>query len=119
VPGTSTEAPGRDQVGDHRFPAAVAVGRVEEDLGAIGLQQRLHPRFAGGDEQRQARVGEVGRLARHRVDDLVRDAGRAGRMQQAHSGDADDGFHREDGRACSPRRRGARIASTRARRAEE
>jgi hypothetical protein len=92
---------GRDQVGDHRFPAAVAVGGVEEDFGAIGLQQRLHPRLAGGDQQRQARVAEVDRLARHRVDDLVRDAGRAGRMEQAHSGDSRHGFHREDVRACS------------------
>ena len=29
---------GRDQVGDHRLPAAVAVGGVEEDLGALGLR---------------------------------------------------------------------------------
>ena len=44
----------------------------------------------------EARVGEVGRLARHRVDDFVGNAGRAGRMQQAQAGDAGSGFHRED-----------------------
>jgi hypothetical protein len=81
----------------------VAVGGVEEDLGALGLEQRLHPRFAGGDEDRQAGVGEVGRLARHRVDDLVGNAGRPGRMEEAHAGNAGGGLHREDVRACRRR----------------
>ena len=89
----------RHQVGDHRFPAAMAVGGVEEELGALGLEQRLHPRFAGGDEDGKAGVGEVGRLARHRVDDLVGNTGRPRRVQEANAGNADGGFHREDVRA--------------------
>ncbi len=52
---------GRDQVGDHRFPAAVTVGGVEEDIGTLGREQRLHPRFAGADQRgRRASARSVG-----------------------------------------------------------
>ena len=84
---------GGDQVGDHRLPAAVAVGGVEEDLGALGLQQRLHPRFAGGDQGRDARIGEVGRLPHHRGEHLVGHPRRPGRVQQAQAGNAGAGSH--------------------------
>ena len=67
----------RDQVGDHRLPAAVAVGGVEEDVGALGLRAAPSCPTRRRRQERQARVGEVGRLARHRVDDLVGNAGRA------------------------------------------
>jgi hypothetical protein len=70
--------PWRHQIGDDGLPAAVAVGGVEQDLGTIGLQQGLHAGLAGGDQVRHARIGEIGGLARHRVDDLVGHVGRAG-----------------------------------------
>ena len=83
---------GRDQVGDHRLPAAVAVGGVEEDVAAIGEEQRLHSRLASGDERCEARVGKVGGLARHRARDFVGNARRAGRMEQANAGNAGAGM---------------------------
>ena len=88
VPGHQHRGARRDQVGDHRLPAAVAVGGVEEDLGALGLQQRLHARLAGGDEA--ARRGSARSVGWRAIacDDLVGNARRAGRMEQANAGDA-------------------------------
>ena len=81
------------EIGDDGFPAAVAVGGIEEDLGVSGLQELLHAGFAGGDQHAEARVGQVRGLARHRVDHFVGHAGGAGRMQQAQTGNAGSWLH--------------------------
>jgi hypothetical protein len=95
VPGARHQdrRPRTDQIGDHRLPAAVAVGGVEEHLRTIGLQQPLHARLAGVDELRHARVGQVGRLARHGMHHLVGHVGGARGMQRADAGDAGAGGH--------------------------
>ncbi len=81
----------RDQVRDHGFPAAVAVRRVEEDLGARRLQQVSHARLAGGDQRGDTRVGQIGRLPRHRGHHFIGHMGRARRMQRSAAGNA--GLH--------------------------
>jgi len=73
----------------------MAVGGIEEQLGAIGVQQPLHASLAGCDELRDPRIAQVGGLARHGRHHLVGHAGGAGRMQKAVAGDA--GRHWDEG----------------------
>ena len=102
MPGAGDQhlAAGRDEVGDHRLPRAVAIGRVHEHV-AARVQQALQAGLAGRDAAVDARVGQVHRLAAHRVQHLVGHAARAGGVQEAVAGDAGGGVHGVD--ANSPR----------------
>ena len=84
-----------------RFPGAMAIGRVQENMGILSVEQLLDAVFASRDQIEQARIAMVERLAAHRFHDRMVQVGGAGRVQETVAGDVGDGAHGHFAGRCS------------------
>ena len=80
---------GRKQVLRGRFPRAVTVRGIHEQVRLLGPQQPPQAGFADRDDLVQPRVGVIHRLAVHRIEHLGRDVRGTGRVKKALAGNAD------------------------------
>ena len=80
--------PGCQQVHHYGFPRAVPIGCVHENIGILGVQQRLEPRFAGGNDGINPRIGQVHGLAAHGLQHFARHVRGARCVQKTVAGNA-------------------------------
>ena len=80
----------RGQVDDDRLPDAMAIGRVQKDIGVTGLQQLAQAFLAGGDVGIDPRVAQIHRLHAHGMHHGVRQGGGTRRVQETAAGKSGD-----------------------------